>query len=250
MAGKGGKLDGVLTEEMVDSSKTILQSYRGRGTTGLQQFFSPPEAASLIHEVFGERPVVDLTAGAGALLDPFKAENRFGIEIDPEYAQCPFNCITADIQKAFPLLQQIGFRADAFALNPPWGLRWSDERFGSNINSAVLTFLYALELMSIFGQGVLIAGKGRFQREMLAREEGKKFYAIISCNDLFDDADVESVIAFFSNQDTEAPVELDASRAELPGLAEQIKEARSNVPHIYIHIRAGCGNSDRDVDGC
>jgi len=43
---KGGKFEGVITEDMLDSSPTVLQGYRGRGTKGLQQFFSPENGRS------------------------------------------------------------------------------------------------------------------------------------------------------------------------------------------------------------
>lgn len=78
--GKGGKLTGTVTEDMLDSSGSVLQSYRGRGTRGLQQFFSPPEVAELVHKVFGNPAVVDLTAGNGSLIFRFTRDNRFGVE--------------------------------------------------------------------------------------------------------------------------------------------------------------------------
>ena len=85
--GKGGRLVGTVTDDMLDSSRSVLQSYRGRGTRGLQQFFSPPECAELVHKVFRDIAVVDLTAGNGALIAKFPEAYRFGIEIDPDQAK-------------------------------------------------------------------------------------------------------------------------------------------------------------------
>lgn len=66
MPEKGGKLTAeTITDEMLDSSKSVLKNYRGRGTRGLQQFFSPPEAAKLTSKVFGRVATLDLTAGSG-----------------------------------------------------------------------------------------------------------------------------------------------------------------------------------------
>ena len=86
IGGKGGKLTvETVTEEILDSSKSVLQNYRGRGTRGLQQFFSPPSAAKLVFKVFGRVATLDLTTGNGALLNAFPEELRFGVEIDPDH---------------------------------------------------------------------------------------------------------------------------------------------------------------------
>jgi len=67
---KRGHLTGAaLTDEVFDSSPTLLRNARGRtgAVTGLQQYFTPPEAARLIALVNGPRAsTLDLTAGNGA----------------------------------------------------------------------------------------------------------------------------------------------------------------------------------------
>lgn len=70
----GNLIGGAATEEALTSSRRVLSSHRGNqgATIGLQQWFSPPEAAGLIASVFGDpSAVLDPTAGSGALLAPF-----------------------------------------------------------------------------------------------------------------------------------------------------------------------------------
>lgn len=84
---KRGSLTGAaLTNEVFDSSPTLLQGARGgKAITGLQQYFTPPEAAELTALVNGRRvPTLDLTAGDGGLLAPLEPDFRFGIEIDAD----------------------------------------------------------------------------------------------------------------------------------------------------------------------
>jgi SNF2 family DNA or RNA helicase len=223
--GKGGRLTGTVTDDMLDSSKSVLESYRGRGTRGLQQFFSPPECAELVHKVFKDVAVVDLTAGNGALISKFT--NRFGIEIDPDQAKSGYRAIVGDLQKVYPLLRKVGFKTDAIAINPPFGLQWNDAKYGS-LNSTVLCYLYAVSLLNEFGQGVLIAGADRFDREILTRDEGN-FYAVIECDDLFTDADIPSVVAFFTDKPCSELHRWHSDKADLPSQADEVVRLRVRV---------------------
>jgi hypothetical protein len=225
--GKGGRLTGTVTDDMLDSSKSVLQSYRGRGTRGLQQFFSPPECAELVHKVFNDVAVLDLTAGNGALISKFPEDNRFGVEIDPDQAKSGYKAIIGDIQKIYPLLRQVGFKSDAIAINPPFGLQWNDAKYGS-MNSTVLCYLYAQSLLSEFGQGVLIAGADRFDRDILTID-GCKFYAAIECDDLFTDADIPSVVAFFTDKPCTELKRWQSNKADLPMQADEIIRLRVRV---------------------
>ena len=68
--GKHGRLEGgALTHEVLDSSASVLGRSRGGAVRGLQQWYSPTEAAELIATVNGpQMPTLDPTAGDGALL--------------------------------------------------------------------------------------------------------------------------------------------------------------------------------------
>lgn len=98
---KRGSLTGAaLTDEVFDSSPTLLHTARGgEDLTGLQQYFTPPEAARLIAEVNGRiASTLDLTAGDGALLAPIEPDVRFGIEIDADQIDPKFyEAINGDV---------------------------------------------------------------------------------------------------------------------------------------------------------
>ncbi len=196
----------------------------------------------IVFKVFGRVATLDLTAGNGALLNAFPEELRFGVEIDPDQTKnAGYNALQGDIQKVYPLIRKIGFEIDAIALNPPFGLTWNDESFaclspgdgrqGGNINSTVLCYLYATRLISPYGQGVLIAGRDRLIREILPRQEGDYIYALIEVENMFDDADIPTAMAFFTQtpMDGQAPLKLQCQREELPKLADEIIATRSSV---------------------
>lgn len=230
--GKGGKLIGEVTEEMLDSSASVLQSYMGRGTRGLQQFFTPPEAAELIAQVFGPICTFDLTAGNGGILNAFPEDHRFGIEIDQDMIDAGEYCsITADLQKLYPLMKRIDLRVPGIAINPPFGLQWEDASLGK-MNSTVMTYLYALNLLQDDGQGVLIAGANRFDKEIMGTlDEANKIYAIIECDNLFTNADIPSVIAFFTTESCDHPERWSCARADIPFMEtnERVQRLRAKV---------------------
>lgn len=139
--GKRGRLfGGALTDETLASSRRVLSRSRGNpdAFVGLQQWFSPPEAASLIADVFGEvGAVLDPTAGSGALLKPFPEPRRFGVEIDRDYLDGnSYTAIGGDAQAVAPMLRAAGLYFPAVALNPPFGLSWRDGAHTANPVSA------------------------------------------------------------------------------------------------------------------
>ena len=95
---KGSRLvGGAVTEEALDSSASVIECRGARARAGLQQFFSPPEAAALAwpRDQGGHAPsdyapsVLDPTAGNGAPMARWPRERRFGVEIDPARAPRP-----------------------------------------------------------------------------------------------------------------------------------------------------------------
>ena len=230
---RGSLTGGALTEETLASSRRVLQKARGNknATLGLQQWFSPPEAASLIAGVFTDRygsspsAVLDPTAGAGALLDPFPADKRFGIEIDADHVPDPdahpdqdglagsvyYRGIRGDAQKVVPMLRAAGVQFPAVVLNPPFGLGWRDAaharggaaaKTDKEINSTALAYLWALDLLKQFGQGAMICGSDRLAKEILSRPEGRGVYAVADVEGpLFDGVALPTSIAFFIRPD-------------------------------------------------
>lgn len=237
MEEKGGHLDAeTVTQEMLDSSDSVLQSYMGRGTRGLQQYFTPKECAELVHNVFGDIIVLDPTAGNGGLIREFPENNQFGIEIDPvQVKDCKYTAINGDLQKVQPLLRMADMRFQSVALNPPFGLMWEDAVIGRK-NSTVIAYLYSLDLMSrADGQGVLVCGSDRFTREILELEESNLFYAAIDVPDMFmgeeseHKADIRTVVAFYTNQPAQRLERWECLREELPQQTERVKGLRRFV---------------------
>jgi len=229
MQEKGGKVTGIVTEDMVDSSPSVLQSYRGRGTKGLQQYFTPEDVAKFIARVFGHETIaVDLTAGDGGLLRGFRQDYRYGVEIDPEQAQKGYyKAVVGDIQKVYPLFRECGFKADAIAINPPFGLTWLDEQ-GEKINSTLLCYRYAIELLASFGQGCMICGWERYLREVCKMDEAKFIYAVIRCDNMFENADIPTAICFFSKHEVEKPICYESEKEWLLELLNPIVDVRDN----------------------
>ncbi|MGH8574764.1 MAG: hypothetical protein ACREX8_19680, partial [Gammaproteobacteria bacterium] len=205
-----------------------------------------PEAAQLAYAVFAEHgrvpTVFDPTAGDGALLQAFPRELRFGVEIDPDQVTAgDYTAITGDIQRVYPLLKLAGVEFGALVLNPPFELDWTAPD-GSRVNSAVLCRRYALGLMGRGGQAMLICGRDRFWRELAP--EARSVWCVIEAADLFEGVELACVLAFFCAPDNHRggdPLRLEASRAELPGLAAEVRAARGER---CGYISAGAQGTD------
>lgn len=239
--GKRGELtDGALSDEVLDSSPSVLHSTRGGAMRGLQQFYSPTEAGELIAAVNGrDLATLDPTAGDGALLAPISENARFGIEIDPDQvAAGGYHAITGDLQRAYPLLRVLGARVARIAANPPFGLTWSSGA-GSRESSTVATWRMCQGLLAPRGCGAFIAGRDRFLRDIAPRADAAGVYAVVECPDLFDGVALPCVIAFFVAAENRLhgmpPVELHAKRGELRAFAVKVSVARDERCVIVEH---------------
>jgi hypothetical protein len=233
---RGTLTGGALTDEVFDSSPTLLRSARGGdAVAGLQQFFTPLEAAELVAEINGRAlSTLDLTAGDGALLAGVRPEFRFGIEIDADHlAAETYRPIHSDVQRAYPLLRLLGTRFPRVSCNPPFGLNWSPN--GQRENSTVATWRMAMGLLSPDGCGAFIAGRDRFSREVASRPDAAGIYATVECDDLFEGVALPCLIAFFvAPENVAAPraggaVGLSARRGELEDLTDDIRAERARV---------------------
>jgi len=232
---------GALTDEVFDSSPSLLRPTRGKNAVaGLQQYFAPPEAAELIAAVNGRTlSTLDLTAGDGSLLAEVDPDLRFGIEIDADQVKVGgYEAIHGDVQRAYPLLRLLGTEFPRLACNPPFGLDWT--LGGKRENSTVATWRMAMALLAGNGAGAFIAGRDRFAREVLPRPDAAGIYALIECPELFERVALACTIAFFVAPDNViepregGPLRLSASREELPGLAERILTERGEVAGYVI----------------
>jgi predicted RNA methylase len=160
---KGSRLlGGAVTEEALDSSASVLERRGARTRAGLQQFYSPPEAAALAARVITGREapsdyapfVLDPTAGNGALLAAWPRERRFGVEIDADQVEAgDYTALRGDLQRVYPLMRLAGVRFPAVVCNPPFGLDWQDPASGRTVNSTALCLRFALGVLEERGQG-------------------------------------------------------------------------------------------------
>jgi hypothetical protein len=245
-AGKRGQLTGdALSEEVLDSSRSVLRAGRPGGELrGLQQFFTPPEAAGFIKEAIdplGRLAVLDPTAGNGALLAPWPREQRFGVEIDGDQLRGgDYQAIKGDVQRAFPMLRKLGVQFPRVVANPPFGLTWADGA-GRPENSAVAVWRMSLALLAPDGVGAFICGRDRFRREVLSREDAAGVFATVECNDLFEGVALPCLIAFFVSPQERIGegeglvLEAESSKEELGerALSHEIKDALRQAGH-YI----------------
>ena len=242
--GKRGELfGGALTDEALDSSRGVLGTTRNGDIRGLQQFYTPPEAAEFIKQAIdplGRVPVLDPTAGNGALLAPWPSDQRFGVEVDGDQVEAgDYHAITGDLQRVFPMLRKLGVQFPQIVANPPFGLPWTDGA-GRAENSTVAVWRMSLALLAPEGVGAFICGRDRFRREVLSREDAAAVFATVECEDLFDGVDLPCLIAFFVGPDDRSDdggllVEAEASREELAerALSHEIKRALCDTGHFY-----------------
>ncbi|WP_170178770.1 helicase-related protein [Solirubrobacter pauli] len=215
------------------SSPDVLRNAGDRHAKGLQQHYSPPEAARLVAAVLGthNRNVLDLTAGDGSLITGWPKGRRYGIEIDSDQVESgDYYAIHGDLQRVYPLLRLSRLTFPAVALNPPFGLDWTDPS-GKKVNSTLQALRFGLGVMEADGLGVLIAGQGRYDRQIAGAPEARGVYAVIECDDLFDGVVLPCVMAFFVQphqlkDDAPAPARRKVTRAELTDLHTWVVDAR------------------------
>jgi hypothetical protein len=250
---RGALFGGALTDEALDSSRGVLGTTRHGDIRGLQQFYTPREAAEFIKQVIdplGRVPVLDPTAGNGALLAPWPSGQRFGVEVDGDQVKAgDYHAITGDLQRVFPMLRKLGVQFPRIVANPPFGLPWTDGA-GRAENSTVAVWRMSLALLAPQGVGAFICGRDRFRREVLSREDAAAVFATVECEDLFEGVDLPCLIAFFVGPDDRSDdggllVEREASREELAerALSHEVKRALRDAGHYYVgsfsHVQVG-----------
>ena len=166
---------------------------------GQSQFFTPlPFGRRLAEALPKIRPtVLDLNCGAGHLLQASvmdKTVRLLGADIDPcrgkaveGVSNVPFHRITYDATLLYPILKEIGFTADLLVLNPPWRLFFYRDKLAplaesglaavrqafkgieegipkGTIDSTIAMLLIALDLCTVYGEGLLIANNATLDR--------------------------------------------------------------------------------------
>jgi hypothetical protein len=172
----------------------LLNSASNAADKGQAQFFTPPKfAKQLAAGLPAFRPVIcDLTCGNSQLLEGISTRDTahwLGCDIDPAGA-LPHRKLTfihSDLTTLHPMLLEVEWEADLFALNPPWDMHWYRDRLKDladsalpgvahafdahdgrtsrdTIDSTVATLMMALDRCTHRGEGLLIANESTLQR--------------------------------------------------------------------------------------
>ena len=154
------------------------------------------------------------------------------------------------------MLRAAGVRFDRIAINPPFGLDWQDpaHKERGQMNSTVMAFLWALDLMDHYGTGAMICGRDRLYREVLRLPEAKGIYSIIEVEGKIWDTSgkgLPTAIAFFSlpanrmldrnNEPSGEVFKASIHIENLPSmeLADQVRVARQSLMRdTYSYVSA------------
>ena len=170
---------------------------------GQSQFFTPVPFGRKCAEALPPRlrpAIVDLNCGAGHLLQasapPLPSlPLLLGADIDPSprgkdlelEGALPVSRIASDITVLYPLLAELGFRADLHVLNPPYKLQFYRDRLAplaesdlpavrqafagheagiprATLDSTLAMLLIALDLSTAYGEGLVIANNNTLER--------------------------------------------------------------------------------------
>jgi hypothetical protein len=201
----------------------FLESATNAADKGSSQFLTPePFAAIIARPLSILRPVIaDLNCGSGSLLNGVtkfipteknkspseearygNTTSHLGIDIDNRRGKHPdqvsMHKIGGDLTLVYPLLQEVGWKADLIVLNPPWGLHWHKDRLealresklqplrdcyevndpvagNGQIDSTIATLMIALDCLTTRGEGVLIANEATLNRLIFADKAPYKF---------------------------------------------------------------------------
>jgi hypothetical protein len=241
---RGSLVGGAATEEALDSSASVLAPNRAGKNRGLQQYYTPARAAKWIASVLGRgSPVLDLTAGDGALLAPFPRGFRFGVEIDADQIESAsdqgdgYAAVQGDVQRVYPILREIGIKFSAVALNPPFGLTWDVPGLGPG-GSAALTVRMARSLLDVGGVGALICGADRFEREIRTLFDDR-LYAVVRVESLFSGTALPCSIAFWREYDPYGESDiLEATIASVDTLTEAMAEEVNKAEYARFGYRS------------
>lgn len=167
---KGKTLDQAGLQEALDSSPDVAKK-------GTGQFFTPkPYAKAFAQPLSPVRPVIfdphcgshNLTMAAAT----GHTKTLLGIDLDKRAQHKDVTTIIGDLNRIFPLMVQAECKFDLLMMNPPFGLRWPapDVKFRHRrparsvdgqlmIDSVQASWLMALDRLTTYGEGMMIAPK-------------------------------------------------------------------------------------------
>ena len=186
----------------------LFEAAANAADKGQSQFFTPLAFGRQCATALPARlrpAIVDLNCGAGHLLHASALAGGqttllLGADIDPSprggpqlteltklTQLTPLNRIACDITVLYPLLAELGFRADLHVLNPPYQLQFYRDRLAplaeselpavrqafagheagipkDTLDSTLAMLLIALDLCSVYGEGLVIANNNTLER--------------------------------------------------------------------------------------
>lgn len=198
-----------VTQEMVaESSDDLFTSAKNISCKGLQQYFTPPAFAEWLAETslgFIRSPdpkVLDPTAGSGNLLNPFARSHcdTYGLELDKTVLNPALGVRAGNLQKVAPYLNELELTWDVLALNPPFGLDWTNSD-GKIVNSCAETFRIAEGLAANSSVCFMICDE-RNWRHFTAGELGKwQLGAFFRVSGLFaPESDCVCIVSFWGTE--------------------------------------------------
>ena len=260
-----------------DANEEIVESSDSVGQKGLQQHFAPVAVAQLVAALHQRTAVLDPTAGDGSLLCELPKEYRFGIEIDKaQVANGDYHAIQGDLQQVAPLLLPLDTDFGMVALNPPYGLDWDDTSHNARlaaahlpakpeISSTLATWIYANDIVSLNGQGLMILGKKRYETEIKPLIESNFYgefeadrphvYAEITVPDMWEEVGIEIVVILWTRRYRQGygqsytklpPLQLTASVGDL-GMSDFQERLTTYRQHFNSRLESYAYNTRRDV---
>ena len=185
--GKHGRIEGgLVNDEVLNSSDAILKKAWRGNFKGVQQWFTPAHISSFVADILGRHiPVLDTTAGSGAMLAAFNESMRYGIEFDQDHTRSKpnYHVIEGDAQRVVPMLRAVGVKFPRIAINPPYGLTWKDSAHtksaDATMNSTVMAYLWAQDLLQGGGHGAILCGTENLIK-IMQHEQGRGVYAVMN----------------------------------------------------------------------
>lgn len=184
MKQQGNSINPGNIQHFADSAKNAIQ-------LGQRQFFTPPPFAAALCSVFKNsiaEIATDFMAGSGHLLTACKRARLCGFDVDERSAALAIpksSIYQADVTRWYPLASQADLKHDLLLLNPPFSLQWYLDRLaplaasavpgvkeawqdarakGEAIDSTLGTLLIALDLLSLYGEGMMICNADSARR--------------------------------------------------------------------------------------
>src|SRR5437899_2591116 len=129
----------------LDLLQPLFESATNAAQKGSAQYFTPIQFAQeiAVHLPEYRKTICDLTCGNGSLLVGAANESTrhvLGCDIEKlpiKNSQIATATFQADLTLHYPLLKEIEWRSDLFALNPPWDLHWHRDRLKALAQSEV-----------------------------------------------------------------------------------------------------------------